>query len=1264
MNMQEQQQKVNNISITYGYRKGKYDCRHLLVVFSDFGSNKSCYDFTDSLEPVPSHILWLKDYFFDNCCCYLCHKMDFSIEKTVTEFISNFCQEHFLDNDNITLVGIGKGGTAALYFSIKYKFKNAIAVLPQIHLGSFINKMHKDVAAHMMCCEEDIQTLDQLLQKTITSATDTNKNIYFFSSSADQDETYTQIHDSLKKFQNFNHISTESHCIKQHDQIIPYNLPLILSLILAHGQGIHPRFAEWFTNGYSAPQSYTDTVLQRQRARKEVVARLTACSSNQDVFFPEGVAFLRGIPSSTYGTFTKYLILERIDNVKRRYCIPFGSTSSDNFSFNYYEDVYCDYQTIGFASANKKGISFAGFPIGHYRLLVRVEGEGLAAEAPLQMVMKELAAAGEQHIYRLSHKEGVAHLHILSPLSDYKPDICTVTKHWIKENTIHYEGYALRYGIEAGDWADIDVWLVLKKDDNFHIFKYAKNKNVALNTNFDGCGIYATSNFCSPACNGIDISSLDKGEYDVFISLQYKHCLLSEQIAHLTVDAQGVHSRLIHPGICVEKNNQSLVQAQQNVCIKAIPLNKNSNCIFNKFKEGIDYLIDIDILRSHPDIKALAFCFIDMQTNNILFQTEVSISASHISCSYQPQKGETSTSLYIYSISENYMDEVNVNISIYENNVKQEPQKTCCLSIIEEIEHYITVNEKKNPEEALLLREVLKSPWKESIYLNLFKWYLEKNILLTQKIFIFKLYTLFVTVPFQSFTFFDRVFSTLKSYYEEHKITDKTTEMLIKILFEDSREDTVLAYRFEKICSSAYEKLLAQIKTFYTSQQICQNSIYPLILTHMSAEEASRRLKKFFPRLTQMMISIFFKNLPFDIVRSSFMEYIKETLNGKNNDIATIPLANLFEQVLLLSCFDKQQLLAYIKQILAQRQKEAEHFIYKSLKEAYIKHIEAPIISAPRNLRGKFKIALCVSGQLRGYETAFASWKKLGIYDHEVDTYVTTWDKVGRKFPITLHASRSFDGKFLHVYKNVFQDIPLADQPAYLQKQYPAFFTLLQNASNHIVTEKELKDFYGTEYIYIEDDTTDTIKAMSNAEKMYYNIQKCYGKLQGKYDLVIRIRPDLELIHVGEKLNFQAIYEKSYNNFSIFVNNINGRTYFFSNMWSYSIDDSFAIGTQQAMQAYSQTYDNTLKKTLYKLPTSFDGHRSLAYSTFYEGLSVQSSSHYQMRWVLRDPALLAKKDIYEALHRDISNRSLSLREDQLLLEASIYDLQHTENKGK
>lgn len=535
--MEEQCVKVHNVDITYCYRKGKYDCRHLVVIFSGFGMHSNfTYDFKGkSLDNVPSHILWIKDLFYGNSCYYLCHKMDFSVERAINDFILNFCRMNFLDLENITLVGGSKGGTAALYFGIKYEYKNIISSAPQISIGSFINKKHKDIASHMLTCDNDVCKLDFLIEKEISVAKNLDKNIYLFSSPVDQHENCIQVHGLLKKFKNFNHIVTNSLCCQQHNQITSYNLPLILSIILSHSQRIYPRFGEWFYNGDSLRTPYeTEILLKRQQLELSAMAYLESCTFKDGRIFPEGVAYFCGIPSPSYGLFKKNIIFA---SKKHRYTYAVGSKSSELFSRKYFRDVYCDYKTIGFSSIKRRGLSLDNIPVGVYNIFMSIQGESLSAKVPLRMDPdRQYVGVGDKNIYRIVGGEDGSVLQVMPAISTYSPDICTVNYKWIKERRIHYEGYFLKYGIETRDWKDLSVWIIFNNSHFTKIFPYGRNCIPHLNASFDGFGVYEKSNFCSVKRQGVDISSLPYGIYDVFITVQCCGSILTQNIDRVVVE--------------------------------------------------------------------------------------------------------------------------------------------------------------------------------------------------------------------------------------------------------------------------------------------------------------------------------------------------------------------------------------------------------------------------------------------------------------------------------------------------------------------------------------------------------------------------------------------------------------------------------------------------------------------------------------------------------------------------------------------------------
>ena len=74
--------------------------------------------------------------------------------------------------------------------------------------------------------------------------------------------------------------------------------------------------------------------------------------------------------------------------------------------------------------------------------------------------------------------------------------------------------------------------------------------------------------------------------------------------------------------------------------------------------------------------------------------------------------------------------------------------------------------------------------------------------------------------------------------------------------------------------------------------------------------------------------------------------------------------------------------------------------------------INALRMAAPRLAphRRKARVALCVSGQLRGHEQAFESWKRALLPSAEFDIYVHTWKDVGRSSPKPGRKTLPFEG--------------------------------------------------------------------------------------------------------------------------------------------------------------------------------------------------------------------------------------------------------------
>lgn len=175
----------------------------------------------------------------------------------------------------------------------------------------------------------------------------------------------------------------------------------------------------------------------------------------------------------------------------------------------------------------------------------------------------------------------------------------------------------------------------------------------------------------------------------------------------------------------------------------------------------------------------------------------------------------------------------------------------------------------------------------------------------------------------------------------------------------------------------------------------------------------------------------------------------------------------------------------------------------------------------------KIKVAICISGQLRGYKKAFPSWEKaLNLKEVDYTFFVSCWDEIGGKdsgsfmyryFPRQLserlhviHA-RYGDETFRLLFKNLLQ---------------------LVHINNDCISEDELKDFYSTEYVKVESDKIFESQ-VPNVQKMCYKIEDTYQMALdcGKdFDLFVRIRPDKKLDKFKAGIDWNSILKKCSSN--------------------------------------------------------------------------------------------------------------------------------------
>ncbi|KAF1024132.1 MAG: hypothetical protein GAK30_00152 [Paracidovorax wautersii] len=252
---------------------------------------------------------------------------------------------------------------------------------------------------------------------------------------------------------------------------------------------------------------------------------------------------------------------------------------------------------------------------------------------------------------------------------------------------------------------------------------------------------------------------------------------------------------------------------------------------------------------------------------------------------------------------------------------------------------------------------------------------------------------------------------------------------------------------------------------------------------------------------------------------------------------------------------------------------------------------------------GRLRIALCVSGQLRGYQDAFKTWEHLQLQDHDVHIHVHTWRSVGLSVPVA-SSRKGVDRAFTHPpFVRAFIRAGQRYGDEALNRAYPKFMAAL--AWGATVTPDDLRAVYGPDtHVGIEeDDLPEFAGDTTHQHKMFHKILMAHrlaAQSPQPYDLMIRIRPDLSLLPPEQPIDWHAIYRACVDNQTIYT----GPLHLVNNLF---VDDRIAIGSPASMLRYAETrraQKQADEERWYGFPRGLQWHRSLAYSLFFQGLQA------------------------------------------------------------
>lgn len=377
---------------------------------------------------------------------------------------------------------------------------------------------------------------------------------------------------------------------------------------------------------------------------------------------------------------------------------------------------------------------------------------------------------------------------------------------------------------------------------------------------------------------------------------------------------------------------------------------------------------------------------------------------------------------------------------------------------------------------------------------------------------------------------------------------------------------------------------------------------------------------------------------PIDKIDYEQMHNFVLSLFKYSHDVAFNFVNRLFMKIGFWAGSENGSVLRNLREIFEKRAKVADECAHNK-----INHFP---VSTERRLR----LGVIVTGQLRGYENAFESWKNMGIYDHDTDFYVHVWKDVGRVdiSKRNYYANRYFGpalGKVLLAhYQNNWEA---------LFKNYPHFCSLY--ADNKVYAESEsLKQFYNTDNIIIEDDHEPQFSSWNNMRKMFYKMHNGFQMLEksGKeYDAILWMRPDV-IIH-DYPFNLMEMTENSAKNGVVYLDYGPKCTGNKQKDWDWRVPIAghlYAFGAYGMMKRYFSMFEMAEANEKDNLYFGYDGfkvsHEPLFMALVLQGVGIEAA---HPRYDFCD-IVPSRESLLEAVQKDISARE-AIPSDNPVLEA-------------
>lgn len=135
----------SNEPVKYLFERSNEESKYLIISFSglystEFQGGLPVYNHIRTLKSIKAHKLFILDAYKSQFCYYVGFGGSYDFESSVIALITAIAGKYNISPENIIATGSSKGGTAALYYSLKYKFGKAIIGAPQVYIAQFLDK--------------------------------------------------------------------------------------------------------------------------------------------------------------------------------------------------------------------------------------------------------------------------------------------------------------------------------------------------------------------------------------------------------------------------------------------------------------------------------------------------------------------------------------------------------------------------------------------------------------------------------------------------------------------------------------------------------------------------------------------------------------------------------------------------------------------------------------------------------------------------------------------------------------------------------------------------------------------------------------------------------------------------------------------------------------------------------------------------------------------------------------------------------------------